>query len=113
MARALRRDARRRVRFVDAAAGPDRAGDRPRLVQVLKHGNLYLLTDPFGDIHPDSRGLGPVPRRHADPVVLDPPRQRRAAGAAPGSTRRQLPGHDPADQPELDRNLDDKVAPAR
>src|SRR5215204_1176339 len=27
-------------------------------VQVLKHGNLYLLTDPFGDIHPDSRGLG-------------------------------------------------------
>lgn len=27
-------------------------------VSVLKHGNLYLLTDPFGDIHPDSRGLG-------------------------------------------------------
>ncbi len=27
-------------------------------VQVLKHGNLFLLTDPFGDIHPDSRGLG-------------------------------------------------------
>jgi glycogen debranching enzyme len=27
-------------------------------VDVLKHGNLYLLTDPFGDIHPDSRGLG-------------------------------------------------------
>ena len=27
-------------------------------VQVLKHGELYLLTDGFGDIHPDSRGLG-------------------------------------------------------
>src|SRR5215218_4600277 len=27
-------------------------------VQVLKHENLFLLTDPFGDIHPDSRGLG-------------------------------------------------------
>ena len=27
-------------------------------VQVLKHGNQYLLTDAFGDIHPDSRGLG-------------------------------------------------------
>ena len=27
-------------------------------VDVLKHGDLYLLTDPFGDIHPDSRGLG-------------------------------------------------------
>jgi glycogen debranching enzyme len=27
-------------------------------VQVLKHANRYLLTDSFGDIHPDSRGLG-------------------------------------------------------
>jgi len=27
-------------------------------VQTLKHGNLYLLTDAFGDIHPDARGLG-------------------------------------------------------
>jgi glycogen debranching enzyme len=27
-------------------------------VQVLKHDNLYLLSDGFGDIHPDSRGLG-------------------------------------------------------
>jgi glycogen debranching enzyme len=27
-------------------------------VQVLKHDELYLLTDGFGDIHPDTRGLG-------------------------------------------------------
>jgi glycogen debranching enzyme len=27
-------------------------------VGVLKHGDHYLLTDPFGDIHPGSRGLG-------------------------------------------------------
>ena len=27
-------------------------------VQVLKHENVFLLTDQFGDIHPDSRGLG-------------------------------------------------------
>ena len=27
-------------------------------VQTLKHGNLYLLTDAFGDIHPNMRGLG-------------------------------------------------------
>jgi glycogen debranching enzyme len=27
-------------------------------VAILKHGNLYLLTDAFGDIHPDTRGLG-------------------------------------------------------
>src|SRR5215211_9158088 len=36
-------------------------------VQVLKHGNLYLLTDPFGDIHPDSRGLGLY---HSDTRIL-------------------------------------------
>jgi hypothetical protein len=27
-------------------------------VQVLKQANLYLLTDQFGDVHPDARGLG-------------------------------------------------------
>ncbi|HXR27575.1 MAG TPA: glycogen debranching N-terminal domain-containing protein, partial [Candidatus Baltobacteraceae bacterium] len=27
-------------------------------VGVLKHGEFYLLTDPFGDIHPGTRGLG-------------------------------------------------------
>ncbi len=27
-------------------------------VGVLKHGDVFLLTDAFGDIHPDSRGLG-------------------------------------------------------
>ena len=27
-------------------------------VQVLKHGNLYLLTHPLGDVHPDSGALG-------------------------------------------------------
>ena len=27
-------------------------------VGVLKHGNIYFLSDPFGDVHPDSRGLG-------------------------------------------------------
>ena len=27
-------------------------------VDVLKFGNLYLISDPFGDVHPDSRGLG-------------------------------------------------------
>jgi glycogen debranching enzyme len=36
-------------------------------VQVLKHGNLSLLTDPFGDIHPDSRGLGLY---HGDTRIL-------------------------------------------
>ena len=52
-------------------------------VQVLKHGNRFLLTDSFGDIHPDSRGLGPVPRRHPAAVVLGPARRRGPAGPAP------------------------------
>ena len=34
---------------------------------MLKHGNRYLLTDSFGDIHPDSRGLGLY---HGDTRVL-------------------------------------------
>ena len=45
-------------------------------VAVLKHGNLYLLTDPFGDIHPDSRGLGLY---HSDTRLI----------SCPVSTRRQ------------------------
>ena len=59
-------------RSAGPASGPDGSPIRylaPRLapiehatdlgsVQVLKHANLFLLTDPFGDIHPDSRGLG-------------------------------------------------------
>ena len=27
-------------------------------VHVLKHRGLFLLSDPFGDIHLDARGLG-------------------------------------------------------
>jgi glycogen debranching enzyme len=46
------------VRFIDP--GPVRIEKATDLgnVQVLKHENVYLLTDQFGDIHPDSRGLG-------------------------------------------------------
>ena len=46
------------VRFLPPRDVPiERATDLGS-VQVLKHGNRYLLTDSFGDIHPDSRGLG-------------------------------------------------------
>jgi len=44
--------------FVDPVAIPIQKATDLGSVQVLKHGNYYLLTDPFGDIHPDSRGLG-------------------------------------------------------
>ena len=73
MAAPDRRPARRPApRSARPASGPDGSPIHflaPRLapiehatdlgsVQVLKHANLFLLTDPFGDIHPDSRGLG-------------------------------------------------------
>ena len=46
------------VAFVEPRVLPIQKATDLGSVQVLKHGNLYLLTDPFGDIHPDSRGLG-------------------------------------------------------
>ena len=69
-------------------------------VQVLKHGNLYLLTDAFGDIHPDCPRPRAVPRRHPPAVVLGAARRRRAAGPAPGLGRGELPRRHPADQSE-------------
>jgi len=46
------------VRFLPARSGPITKATDLGSVQVLKHGDLFLLTDAFGDIHPDSRGLG-------------------------------------------------------
>ena len=40
-----------------ASPGIARATDLTGVL-VLKHDSLFLLTDSFGDIHPDSRGLG-------------------------------------------------------
>jgi hypothetical protein len=80
-------------------------------VQVLKQGNLYLLTDPFGDVHPDTRGLGLYEgdtRRlscsilHVNgqrPVLL----QASAGGNYHGAIQ--------LTNPRIDRNLEDKVRP--
>ncbi|HEU0286325.1 MAG TPA: hypothetical protein VFR22_04705, partial [Nocardioidaceae bacterium] len=46
------------VRYLPARVVPIQRATDLGSVQVLKHGNRYLLTDAFGDIHPDSRGLG-------------------------------------------------------
>jgi glycogen debranching enzyme len=46
------------VRYLPARAVPIVKATDLGSVQVLKHGNRFLLTDSFGDIHPDSRGLG-------------------------------------------------------
>ena len=47
-----------RVRYLPARAVPIVKATDLGSVQVLKHGNRFLLTDSFGDIHPNSRGLG-------------------------------------------------------
>lgn len=46
------------VRFLPARVVPITTATDLGSVQVLKHGNRYLLTDAFGDILSDSRGLG-------------------------------------------------------
>ena len=46
------------VRRFDVRPGPIVQATDLGSVQVLKHENLILLTDPFGDVHSDSRGLG-------------------------------------------------------
>jgi hypothetical protein len=78
-------------------------------VTVLKHGNLYLLTDAFGDIHPDGRGLGlyDLDTRVLSCAVL------RLNGARPTLLRSQVSAnHEGVIQltnPEFRRNRDDKV----
>ena len=68
-------------------------------VQVLKQGNLYLLTDPFGDVHPDGRGLGLYDgdTRRLSCSILRVDGQRPVLLQAVGG--RQLPRHDPAHEP--------------
>src|SRR5262245_40606180 len=46
------------TRYVEPVVRPIVKATDLGSVQVLKQGNQYLLTDPFGDVHPDSRGLG-------------------------------------------------------
>jgi len=46
------------VRFFDQRPTPVVRATDLGSVQVLKHVDHFLLTDTFGDIHPDSRGLG-------------------------------------------------------
>jgi glycogen debranching enzyme len=80
-------------------------------VQVLKHGNRYLLTDAFGDIHPDSRGLGLYQgdTRLLSCLVL------RVGGERPvllqASVGGNYRGGIQMTNPSVDRNPDAKVHP--
>src|SRR4051812_34086335 len=46
------------VRYFEPRPSPIEKATDLGNVPVLKHENLFLLTDQFGDIHADSRGLG-------------------------------------------------------
>ena len=82
-------------------------------VQVLKHGNLFMLTDQFGDIHADSRGLG----LYRDDSRLLSCCVLRVGGARPvalqGSTGANYRGVIQLTNPTLDRNPDDKINPGQ
>ncbi len=82
-------------------------------VQVLKHGNLFMLTDQFGDIHSDSRGLGLY---HHDTRLLSCS-VLRVGGERPvvlqGSTGANYRGVIQLTNPTLDRNPNDKIRPGR
>jgi glycogen debranching enzyme len=99
------------VLFVEPLTIPIQKATDLGSVQVLKHGNLYLLTDPFGDIHPDSRGLGlyDSDTRLLSCCVL------RVGGIRPvklqGSMGANYRGSIQLTNPAADRNQDAKVHP--
>jgi glycogen debranching enzyme len=100
------------VAFIDPRLVPIQQATDLGSVQVLKHGNLYLLTDPFGDIHPDSRGLGLY---HSDTRILSCC-ALRVGGVRPvllsGSMGANYRGSIQLTNPSVDRNQDGKVHPA-
>ncbi|MGZ8515013.1 MAG: amylo-alpha-1,6-glucosidase [Candidatus Limnocylindrales bacterium] len=99
------------VRFLEPRVIPVARATDLRSVQVLKHGNLFELTDPFGDIHPDSRGLGVY---HGDTRILSCS-VMRVGGERPvllqGSMGDNYRGRIQLTNPSADRNPDAKVHP--
>src|SRR5262245_19642913 len=100
-----------RVRFVPARPNPIEQATDLGNVQVLKHANLYLLADQFGDIHADGRGLGLYDgdTRRLSCAIL------RVSGQRPvllqASTGSNYRGTIQLTNPRLERNLRDKVHP--
>jgi glycogen debranching enzyme len=80
-------------------------------VQVLKHGDRYLLTDAFGDIHPDSRGLGLYQgdTRSLSSLILRVGEDRPVL--LQGSAGGNYQGTVQLTNPSNDRNPDAKVHP--
>src|SRR6476620_1158214 len=101
------------VRFLEPRVGPIEKATDLGSVQVLKHGNMFLLTDQFGDIHSDSRGLG----LYRNDTRLLSCSVLRVGGARPvvlqGSTGSNYRGVIQLTNPTLDRNPDDKIRPGQ
>ena len=99
------------IRFLPARVAPIVKATDLGSVQVLKHGNRFLLTDSFGDIHPDSRGLGLY---HGDTRVLACS-VLRVGGSRPvllqTSVGANYRGGIQLTNPSADRNPDAKVHP--
>src|SRR5437773_2298023 len=97
------------VAFVEPRVTPIQQATDLGSVQVLKHGNLFLLTDPFGDIHPDSRGLG----LYQSDTRLISCCALRVGGVRPvllqGSMGGNFRGSIQLTNPSADRNPDAKV----
>jgi glycogen debranching enzyme len=99
------------VRFLPPRDVPIEKATDLGSVQVLKHGNRYLLTDSFGDIHPDSRGLGLYrgDSRSLSCAVL------RVGGVRPVLLQTSVGGNYRGSiqmtNPSADRNPDAKVHP--
>src|SRR5215212_4000173 len=99
------------VAFIEPRVLPIEKATDLGSVQVLKHGNLYLLTDPFGDIRPDSRGLG----LYLSDTRLLSCCSLRIGGIRPvllqGSMGANYRGSIQLTNPSADRNPDAKVHP--
>ena len=99
------------IRWFDPVTLPIARATDLGSVQVVKHGDLYLLTDPFGDIHVDSRGLGLYDR---DTRLLSCS-QLRVNGARPvllqGTAGGNYRGTIQLTNPSIDRNIEAKVNP--
>jgi len=99
------------IRWFDPVTRPiERATDLGS-VQVIKHGDLFLMTDPFGDVHVDSRGLGLY---DGDTRLLSCS-QLRVNGARPVLLQGTAGGNFRATiqltNPSIDRNIQAKVSP--
>ena len=68
------------IRSTNSSTSSPAPSGRRRAARVLKHGDSFGVFDRYGDIVPGARRGGPVPRRHALPVVV-----RAAAGRQPSA----------------------------